>query len=147
MNRVLVVAVAVAALDAGAARARAGDREASRPAGAAFTLGLVQREVRLGLSQAEVVERLGVPNILTRDAEGREAWVYDRVSSEVEVSGQSLGLGAVGSGAGNSLAGLLGLRGGVHSEKTRTSQRALTVVIRFSATGAVERFTWHDSRF
>jgi hypothetical protein len=37
--------------------------EASAPA--AFTLGRVQKELRQGLSQAEVVERLGSPNIRT----------------------------------------------------------------------------------
>lgn len=146
MNHVLFAAAALTFLGAGVAPARAGDRDGSRPA-AVFTLGLVQREVRPGLSQAEVAERLGAPNILTRDAEGREAWVYDRISSEVEVSGHSLGLGALGSGSGHSLAAILGIGAGARSEKTRSSQRTLTVVIRFSAAGAVERFTWHDSRF
>ena len=113
----------------------------------AFTLGLVQKALRPGLSQAEVAERLGSPSIVTRETDGREAWVYDKVSSERESSRESLGVGGAASGAGGSFWGLLGLTAGKRSEKAKSSQRTLTVVIRFSAAGAVERFTWHDSRF
>ena len=145
---VRAMGVAVAILAAGVAAAGAEDREkAQTVAPSAFTLGLVQKELRAGLSQAEVVERLGSPNILTRDAGGREAWVYDRVSSDFEVSAGSVGLGGLGSAAGGSVAGLLGLTAGKRSEKARSSQRTLTVVVRFSAAGAVESFTWHHSRF
>lgn len=112
-----------------------------------FTLGRVQKELRQGLSQADVVERLGSPNILTRDAEGREAWVYDRVSSEREASSSGVRLGGLGSGGAGNFAGILGLSVGRQSEKARSSQRTLTVVIRFSTAGAVESFSWHDSRF
>jgi outer membrane protein assembly factor BamE (lipoprotein component of BamABCDE complex) len=141
--------LALAAIACASGAPAAGEERADRTGagGTAFTLGRVQRELRPGLSQAEVVERLGSPNILTRDAAGREAWVYDRVSSEVEVSSAGLGIGGAGTGAGGSFAGVVGVHAGKHSEKRRSSQRALTVVIRFSAAGAVESFSWHDSRF
>jgi hypothetical protein len=113
----------------------------------AFTLGIVQKELRSGLSQADVAERLGAPNILTRDAEGREAWVYDKVSSEIEASSGSVGVGGLGSGAGSTFAGLLGISASKRSDKAKTSQRTLTVVLRFSAAGTLESFRWHDSRF
>jgi len=128
--------------------AAAGERgKATAEPPAAFTLGVVQRALRPGLSQADVAERLGSPNIVTREPDGREAWVYDRVSTEAEASSGSVGVGGLGSGAGGSLWGLLGIGAGKRSEKARSSQRTLTVVIRFSAAGAVETFTWHDSRF
>jgi len=137
---VLVVAVASAVA--------AGEREkAKAEPPAAFTLGVVQKALRPGLSQADVAERLGSPNIVTRETDGREAWVYDRVSAEVEASRGSVGVGGLGSGAGGSFWGLLGIGAGKSSEKAKSSQRTLTVVIRFSAAGAVETFTWHDSRF
>jgi hypothetical protein len=145
-----IVAVVLVAASAGvvpgsaAAEERAKAKEA--PA-SAFTLGLAQRELRKGLSQADVAERLGAPNILTRDAEGREAWVYDKVSSEIEASSGSLGVGGLGSGAGSTFAGLLGISASRRSDKAKTSQRTLTVVVRFSASGTVETFSWHDSRF
>ncbi len=140
MQRTLAVAVLMST----ASVAGAGE---GGPAGSSFTLGVVQKELRVGLAQAEVVERLGAPNLLTRDAFGREAWVYDRVSSEVELKAGSLGLGGLGSGGGSSFAGLLGLAAGTRTEKARSSQRTLTVVIRFSAGGTVETFSWHESRF
>lgn len=142
LSVVLVVAVT------GVAPAVAGERgktkaEASRE----FTLGVVQKALRPGLSQADVAERLGSPSILTREADGREAWVYDKVSSEVELSGASVGVGGLGSGVGSTFWGLLGVGAGKRSEKATSSQTTLTVVIRFSAAGGVESFTWHVSRF
>lgn len=137
---VMVVALACAAgTHAGDAQNGAGP--------SAFTLGRVQKELQQGQSQAEVVERLGSPNILTRDAEGREAWVYDRVSNEREGSSSGLRIGGVGSGGGGNFAGILGVSLGKQSDRSRSSQRALTVVIRFSAGGTVESYSWHDSRF
>ena len=117
--------------------------EASRE----FTLGAVQKELRQGLSQADVAERLGSPNLVTRDAAGREAWVYDRVSTEVEAASQGIGIAGGGTGAGSTFAGILGLSAGKRSERVRSSQKTLTVVVRFSAEGSVESFTWHSSRF
>jgi hypothetical protein len=140
--------VALVVLAAGVVPAGAGERgKAKGEASREFTLGMVQKELRQGLSQADVAERIGSPNIVTRDADGREAWVYDKVSSEVEVSSGSVGLGGLGSGAGSSVGGLLGIAAGKRSEKTKSSQKTLTVVIRFSAAGVVESFTWHNSRF
>jgi hypothetical protein len=138
--------VALVAVALGAVPAAAAEREKAE-APRAFTLGLVQKALRPGLSQADVAERLGSPNIVARETDGREAWVYDKVSSESESSGGSLGVGGVGSGTSGSVWGLLGVSAGRRSEKAKTSQRTLTVVIRFSAAGAVESFTWHDSRF
>jgi hypothetical protein len=141
-NAGVVLVVAVAAV------AAAGEREkAKAEPPAAFTLGVVQKALRPGLSQADVAERLGSPNIVTRETDGREAWVYDKVSSETEASSGSFGAGGLGSGSGGGFWGLLGVGAGKRSEKSRSSQRTLTVVIRFSAAGAVETFTWHDSRF
>jgi hypothetical protein len=146
MFRVIGVTLAVLATAAGVAEA--GDREkANADPSSAFTLGAVQKELRPGLSQAEVVERLGSPNILTRDGDGREAWVYDRIASEVEVSSGGVSLGGVGSGVGGTFAGLVGISGRKSKDKLRSSQRTLTVVVRFSAAGTVESFTWHASRF
>jgi hypothetical protein len=138
--------VALVAVALGAVSAAAAEREKAE-APRAFTLGLVQQALRPGLSQADVAERLGSPNIVTREADGREAWVYDKVSSERESSRESVGIGGGAAGAGGSFWGLLGVTAGKRSEKARSSQRTLTVVIRFSAAGGVETFTWHDSRF
>jgi hypothetical protein len=148
MVRTVVVGLAAVAVGFLPAAATAGDRAKAKEApSSAFTLGAVQRELRPGLSQAEVAERLGAPNILTRDADGREAWVYDKVSTETEASSGSVGAGGLGSGVGGTFWGLLGVGAGKRTERARSSQRTLTVVVRFSTAGTVESFRWHHSRF
>ena len=148
MFRTVVVTLVAVAVGVVPPAAGAGERAKAKEApSSSFTLGVVQKALRPGLSQADVAERLGAPSILTRDAEGREAWVYDKVSSEVEASSGSVAVGGAGSGVGGTFAGLLGIGASKRSDKAKSSQRTLTVVVRFSAAGTVETFTWHDSRF
>jgi hypothetical protein len=148
MREHLCAGLVLAFVASGVAAAGAGEKEQRRAdAARPFTLGVVQKELRPGLSQADVAERLGSPNIVTREPDGREAWVYDKVSTEVEASSGSVGLGGLGAGAGSSLAGVLGVAAGRRSGKVTSSQKTLTVVVRFSAAGTVEGFTWHASRF
>jgi hypothetical protein len=49
-------------------------------------VGTVQREIRVGMSGAEVITVLGPPNIVTTDAERREVWTYDRIATETVYS-------------------------------------------------------------
>jgi outer membrane protein assembly factor BamE (lipoprotein component of BamABCDE complex) len=107
------------------------------------TVGTVQKEIRLGMSGAEVAEVLGSPNIVTTDTERRETWVYDKISSEVAYSkseGSVVGLIFGGSGGG------LGA-GSTSAGATSTSQRTLTVVIKFDENNLVRDFSYHTSRF
>jgi outer membrane protein assembly factor BamE (lipoprotein component of BamABCDE complex) len=109
-----------------------------------FTLGLVQKELRVGMSQTEVMTALGSPNVLTRSGEGREAWVYDRVATEVRVhdEGVSSRVGVLAPGL------VFGMAGGhVRDGRTQTRQRTLTVVVKFDVAGTVESFSFHASRF
>lgn len=116
-----------------------------------MTLGLVQKEIRLGMSQAAVVEALGSPNIVTKDTAGKEVWVYDKIATEASYSRSRSGLtGGVGGGGvpGNSL--LLGLVSGSHSHESgasATTQRTLTVIIRYDSAGQVESCSYHASKF
>lgn len=112
-----------------------------------FTLGLVQLQLRAGMSQTELAAAIGSPNLITRSGDGREAWIYDKVASETTHDGWRLGGGGLGSVTGGSAA-FLGLPfGSREKSKTRTSQRTLTVVIRFTAAGVVESFSYHASQF
>jgi hypothetical protein len=73
-----------------------------------MTVGTVQKEIRKGMSAADVAETLGSPNIVTTDAEGREVWVYDKISTDVTYSKDSGGLGAallIGSASGGVFGG------------------------------------------
>jgi outer membrane protein assembly factor BamE (lipoprotein component of BamABCDE complex) len=112
-----------------------------------FTLGLVQKEIRVGMSETEVAGALGSPNIVTRDSSGHEAWVYDKIATEASYSTSRTAALASGSAVpGASL--LLGVVGGSRSEgRSSTSQKTLTVIIRFDGSGLVEAFSFHASRF
>jgi outer membrane protein assembly factor BamE (lipoprotein component of BamABCDE complex) len=116
-----------------------------------MTVGIVQKEIRKSMSAAEVAEVLGSPNIVTTDSEGREVWVYDKISTDVTYSRDSGGLGAIlliGSASGGTAGGGLGSgsynrSAGAQSE----TQRTLTVVIKFDEQKKVRDFAYHASRF
>lgn len=112
-----------------------------------LTAGLVQREIREGTDAARVAETLGSPNIVTRDDQGRETWVYDRVSTERVETARSVGALPVTSfplGAG----GMTFIVGAKDSQKVvRTTQKTLTVVIHFDDAARVASVSLHASRF
>ena len=100
-----------------------------------LTAGEVQRNIRIGMSGAEVVEALGSPNIVTTDENRLESWVYDRMATERAYSTNEGGLFLI-LGAFNSSSGA-----------SRTSQRTMTVVIKFDQDGKVRDYAYHSSRF
>jgi outer membrane protein assembly factor BamE (lipoprotein component of BamABCDE complex) len=115
--------------------------------GERITVGTVQQKIKKGMSSAEVIEALGSPNIISTDSESREVWVYDKVSSEVISSSSSGGVGG-GLGALGGTIGGIGL--GSYKESsgaTASSQRTLTVVIKFDGDGNVRDYSYRTSRF
>ena len=100
-----------------------------------MTLGTVQKEIRAGLTQDEVIAALGSPNIVTRDAQGRETWVYDKVASEASYSSSGV-YGTVLLVGASSAAGA-----------SSRSERTLTVTIKFGPDQRVDTFSYHSSRF
>lgn len=116
-----------------------------------FTLGLVQAKIVMGMSQTEVAQVLGSPNIVTKDASGDDSWVYDKIASEASYSNDRGGVSGLGSFAttpGSSL--LLGGLLGNYSKSAgaaATTQRTLTVVIKFNRQGRVKDFSYHSSQF
>ncbi len=112
-----------------------------------LTVGKVQREIRVGMSGADVIQVLGSPNVVTTDENRREVWVYDKMSTETAYSTSSGGVAAlvlagaapVGGGAGGSMEGSAGA--------TSRSQRTLTVVIKFDENKAVRDFSYRYSSF
>jgi len=116
-----------------------------------MTVGIVQKEIRERMSAAEVAEVLGSPNIVTTDSEGREVWVYDKISTDVTYSKDSGGLTAallIGSSSGGTAGG--GLGSGSYSRSSGAqswTQRTLTVVIKFDDQQKVRDFSYHASRF
>lgn len=112
-----------------------GGKKASTAKEQEFTLGLVQKSIKVGMAQAEVAEALGSPNIVTKDSDGKETWVYDKIASQV-------------SSGGHSGYWTLILIGGTWGKDTTTSsQKTLTVVIKFDDAGRVHKLAYHASKF
>lgn len=112
-----------------------------------MTLGVVQKEIRIGMSQADVATALGSPNIVTKDSTNNETWIYDKIATEVSYSRDAGGVGIVGVliGVPGAAAG-----GGTYNREagaTSSTQRTLTVVIRFDSKGLVESTRYHASKF
>lgn len=107
------------------------------------TVGTVQKEITKGMSAAEVAAVLGSPNIVTTDEEGRETWIYDKISTEVAYSRSSGAI--VGLIFGSSGGGLGG--GSKSAGASATTQRTLTVIIKFDEASRVRDFSYHTSRF
>ncbi len=111
------------------------------------TVGVVQKEIRVGMSGAEVAQVLGSPNIVSTDEERREVWIYDKIATDHAYSTSSSGISALILGWGGNAAG--GGGGGMSgsSGASSTSQRTMTVIIKFDKTGKVRDFAYHTSRF
>ncbi len=115
--------------------------------GDALTVGTVQREIRVGMSGAQVIEALGSPNVISTDEARREVWVYDKISTESVHSNSSGGVAALVLGGGSSVggAGIGTYRGSAGAESK--SQRTLTVIVKFDDAARVRDFAYHTSRF
>ena len=107
------------------------------------TVGTVQKEIVVGMSAAAVALALGSPNIVTSDDERQETWIYDKISSDVTYSkssgtivGMIVGSSGGGAGVGTTSAG-----------STSSSQRTLTIIIKFDNNDKVRDFSYHSSRF
>lgn len=99
-----------------------------------LTVGTVQREIRRGMAGADVIQSLGSPNIVTKDADGRETWVWDKIATEATRSESSSGVFLI-----------LGVVSNRESASSVT-QRTLTVVIKFK-NDVVDDFSYHASKF
>lgn len=100
-----------------------------------ITVGKVQKELRKGMSGAEVAEVLGSPNIVTKDETGMETWVYDKIATEVSYSESS------------NVLFLVLYAQAQNSSQAVMSQKTLTVVVKFNDNSKVESFSYHSSKF
>ena len=149
--RLFSILVLVGCLGCQTAAEHAADVRAGQDADGRITVGTVQREVRVGMSGADVAAVLGSPNIVTTDEKRREVWVYDKISTDRIYSASSGGVYALilGGTGGSSGIGGAGIGGGASggAGAGSTSQRTLTVIIKFDEEGAVRDFAYHTSRF
>jgi outer membrane protein assembly factor BamE (lipoprotein component of BamABCDE complex) len=125
-------------------------REAQQ-GGDKLTVGTVQREIKVGMTNAEVVQVLGSPNMVTTDEARREQWVYDKIATDTVYSGSSGGVSTLFLGGAVIGAGLAG--GGVapsyysSAGARSTSQRTLTIIIKYDENQRVRDFAYRSSSF
>jgi outer membrane protein assembly factor BamE (lipoprotein component of BamABCDE complex) len=87
------------------------------------------------MSAAQVAEVLGSPNIVSTDENRLEVWIYDKIATDVSYSNNDGGVWLV-------IAGVSGSSGA-----SSTSQRTLTIVIKFDQDKKVRDFAYHSSSF
>jgi len=113
-----------------------------------LTLGKIQLTLKKGLSQSEIITAIGSPNMVTKDKQGRETWVYDKLSTEQTKGSNKKGwaIGAVTNCGGDDV----GVGGGYADQKKSTkiqkSQKTLTVIINFKES-LVDDYSYHASSF
>jgi len=132
--RMLATILAISLISGCAATGSGADRN--------LTAGAVKRQVSIGMSGAEVAEALGSPNIVTTDENRNETWIYDKISSRVS---ESETFGATGTLRYLDVWGPIG--GTAKSKSKSSSQRTLTVIIKFDEFDKVSDFAYHTSRF
>lgn len=100
-----------------------------------LTVGTVQKEIRLGMTGADVASVLGSPNIVSTDAERREVWIYDKVATDYVSTSANGWVFALVAGGSKS------------SRSASRTQRTLTIVIKFDDDKLVRDFAYHTSKF
>ncbi len=100
-----------------------------------MTLGIVQKDLHKGMSQADVATALGSPNIVTKDSEGQETWIYDKVAREASYSNSGTYLTLILFGTSS------------ESGAASSTQKTLTVVIKYNEQSKVDSFAYHASKF
>ena len=91
-----------------------------------LTTGVVQSEIKKGMTSAQVAEVLGSPNIVSTDENGNEVWIYDKHATDVVAEGS---------------------RWFVSAASASKSQRTLTIIINFDGSGKLSDVAYHSSRF
>jgi outer membrane protein assembly factor BamE (lipoprotein component of BamABCDE complex) len=97
-----------------------------------ISVGVAQKNIKVGMSGAAVAEVLGSPNIVSTDEEGRQVWIYDRVTTSVRATTASGPLTLVVGGAAGA------------SER---SQSTLTIIVKFDKAEKVRDLAYHTSKF
>jgi len=102
-----------------------------------LTVAKAQR-LEAGMSSAKVISIMGSPNILSTNEQGNEVWVYDKVSTQNVSQTNGLGTGL--------LTGLL-IQGGSSTNSNISSQRTLTIIVKYNKNKKVEDIAYHTSSF
>ncbi|MCD4764839.1 MAG: hypothetical protein K8R28_12570 [Desulfobacterales bacterium] len=100
-----------------------------------LTVGKVQGEIKEGMPASDVAAILGSPNIVTTDEKRREVWIYDKVSSNRVDTRKSFG------------GGIIILGGSTRQAKSTSTQKTLTIIIKFDEQKKVRDFAYNYTQF
>ncbi|MGI6680980.1 MAG: hypothetical protein ACOX3T_05835 [Bdellovibrionota bacterium] len=100
-----------------------------------LTVAKAQREIKIGMSASEVLDVLGSPNMITTDDKRRETWVYDRVSTTVQASSSRHGVWVLFYDYSN------------RNSLSSSTQRTLTIIVKFDNQSKVRDFAYRTSAF
>jgi len=132
MKSLYVFLMVIVVLLSGCASASYQRQQVRDDKGDRLTIGKVQKEIKIGMSSAKVIQILGSPNVVTTDEERREVWVYDKIATEIVYSDSDAGIKFL----------TIGTSGAVSR-----NQRTLTIVIKFDQEQKVRDFAYHTSSF
>jgi len=107
-----------------------------------LTLGAVQRDIYIGMSGAEVAEVLGSPNIVSTDEFRNEVWIYDKFSTESVQTEEPGSLAFL-----QYLANVELITDTSRRQTESSSQKTLTVIIKFDEHDRVRDYAYHVARF
>ena len=103
-----------------------------------LTLGLIQKNVQKGLTQTDILENIGSPNIITKNNKGNEVWTYDRISNEKRSN--SLGLYLLNPFNWFFI-------GSSNSNRSTNSSKALTVIINYDENKRVIDYSYQSIKY
>jgi outer membrane protein assembly factor BamE (lipoprotein component of BamABCDE complex) len=129
MSRLVLLSIAISLAALGCAKPPPPDN-ADR-----LTVGKVQGEIKVGLDAASVAQILGSPYIVTTDELRREVWIYDKVSSERVDTVNSVG------------GTIIVLFASQSTSSSSSTQRTLTIIIKFDENKKVRDFAYNYSQF
>lgn len=100
-----------------------------------FTLGIVQKNIHAGMPQSDIVSCLGTPNMVTKNTEGCETWVYEKKSQSTKET------------YNKGWFWLLFKGGRKGCQKTETSEKAITLILNFNQNSCLETFSYNSRDF
>jgi len=100
-----------------------------------LTVGKVQGEIKVGMPASDVAAILGSPNIVTTDEKRREVWIYDKVSTNrVDTRNSFSG-------------GIIILGGSTRQAESTSTQKTLTIIIKYDEMKKVRDFAYNYTQF
>jgi outer membrane protein assembly factor BamE (lipoprotein component of BamABCDE complex) len=100
-----------------------------------LTVGKVQGEIKVGMPASDVAAILGSPNIVTTDEKRREVWIYDKISSNRVDTRNSFG------------GGIIILGGSTAQAESSSTQKTLTIIIKYDEQKKVRDFAYNYTQF